>query len=92
MSVIFCPINLFDMYQIVYLIKNNNQEILTRVALANADEVLTKICYNEEVYNIHLLGVDGIVINLADKIKKYENLKFSQDKIKVEVTKNETFD
>lgn len=92
MSVIFCPINMFDKYQIIYKINSNTQEIVCKTDLSNIDENLVNACYAKDVYKIHVLGIQDIASIIADRVKKYEFIKYSNNKIEIEVSKNETFD
>jgi hypothetical protein len=85
MSVIFCPINLFDKYQTIYKLNNNSQEVLGKIDLANIEEFLVNTCHNEKIYKIHILGENDFAPMIAEKVKKYELMQYSYNKIEVEV-------
>lgn len=85
MSLIYCNINLFDSDQVIYMIQNNEEKEIAKVPLDFLDKSLTGLCYNKNIFNIHLFGIDAFVNEIAEKINKYEELNYSNNKIKVEV-------
>lgn len=91
MPVIYCAINLFDADQVIYLIEENNQKEIAKTPLDYLDGTLAALCHDKEIYNVHLFGLEDFVIDIANKINKTEELMFSQNRIKVEVNKNEVF-
>lgn len=85
MPLIYCTINLFDADQVIYMIQNNQEKEIAKVPLDFLDKSLAGLCYSKNIYNIHLFGIDAFVNEIAEKINKYEELKYSNNKIKVEV-------
>ena len=84
MPIILCNINLFDANQKIYVFKEEQEEY-SEVPMHFLDRALIMACYRENIYDIHLFGLDKVVNELKDNINKKENLLFSQNKIKVEV-------
>lgn len=85
MPVIYCKINLFDMDQVIYLIKDETEKEIAKAPLEYLDGTLAALCHEKEVYSVHLFGLEDFVTDIANKINKTEELMFSQNKIKVEV-------
>ena len=85
MQVVYCRINLFDVDQTIYLIKNGEEKEIAKAPLEHLDSTLAALCHEKQVFNVHLFGLQDFVIDVAKNINKTEGLMFSQNKIKVEV-------
>ena len=86
MPVIYCPINLFDADQKIYLVSDDGkQKEIAKTPLDYLDGTLVALCYEKQVYDIHLIGVRDFILDVVEDIQKTENLMFSQKRIKVEV-------
>lgn len=85
MSLIYCNINLFAVDQVIYAHDGTTEKEIAKTTLEHLNKVLPTLCYEKNIYNIHLYGLESFVQEIANGIMVYENLKYSDNKIKVEV-------
>lgn len=92
MPVIYCNISLFDTDQIIYLVEDEgSQKEIAKVPLDHLENTLSALCYSKNIYTIYLSGLSSFVKNVPQKIYAAERKMYTQNKIKVEVIKNEIF-
>ena len=86
MPLIFCKINLFNIYQQVIFINEKEEQFpLGSVMLTNLAETLVNCCYAHGVYNIQLMG-GKFCETIVDKINEYNMKEYSnKQEILVEV-------
>lgn len=88
MPVIFCKINLFNLYQeVLYINELGEQYSLGSIPLTELATTLVEYCYSKDVYHIQLVGgsyLEGII----KSIEQYNMTQYSQNhEIIIEVIK-----
>ena len=90
MKKIVCNFNLFDMEQTIYIyIEENGVQRYEPIGMCgkieNLGHMLVEICYDYEIYNMHLFGHSGFMDSVLNDIDKYSNSAYSNGLITVEV-------
>ena len=85
MPVIYCKINMFDAEQKIYIVDDGQPQEVTSVDLKHLDGTIAALCYERNIYNVHLFGLRDFIIDVKKAINMTENLMFSQNRIEVEV-------
>lgn len=86
MSMIFCKISLFNIYQeVLFINEDGGQYSLGSVMLNDLADTLVENCYAHNVYHIQLAG-GKFCETIVDKIAEYNTTQYSDKKeITVEV-------
>ena len=88
MPVIYCQIQLFVLSQEIYMIKpDGEKKLIAKAPLDYIANALASLCYEKEIFKIHLFGLNKIVEPIVEDIKTKENILFSESKIEIEVNK-----
>ena len=87
MSIIISRINLFNYNQIIYKISGdtNKEEIIAQIPLGDFHSKIPCLCYENNIYKVHLYGNKGYLDKLQGHIKAYESIHFEKQKIEIEV-------
>lgn len=85
MPVIFCDVNLGDMYQTVYLEQDGAVTSICNVPASNLAEVLTGLSYGLSAYDVKLRGPEGYLIKIMEEVREAEAEVYGLNNIKFEV-------
>lgn len=87
MPVIYCSINIFDYEQSIYMLDGDHSRLLARAPASELGKVIPDICYEKDIYNVHLAcNIPGMAEQAAEAIYTYEGKKYNIiHKIDVEV-------
>lgn len=89
MKEIFCPITMFALKQKIYRVDTETEEVAVELEEIETDFLpwaLLDLCEKEQSEKIHLAGVEDYVQCIAENVKEYQTLKYSNKKeIEIEV-------
>jgi hypothetical protein len=87
MPIIYCDINIFDYDQGIYLLEDGKSKLLARVPAGEIGRAIPDICYDKDVYNVHIsCNIPGMAKQAAEAIYRQEELRYNViHKIDVEI-------
>jgi hypothetical protein len=80
-----CQVSLFAEEQSILFVKNDELIESFSYALKDLKKAIVALCYEKDVYDVSLLGPTTYNQHIAEDIEREEKLKYSENKIKVEV-------
>lgn len=85
MQYIAVHINLFSLKQPIYLIKDNDPELIAAVSINDIDSAVAGICQKYSANNVKLFGEEKYIENIGKKITNFAKQNYSIDNLVVEV-------
>lgn len=81
MKKIVCHVNMFDLYQKVYVIDTNNKpvQLLGEVTVKQLHELIVQSCHCNNTNQVHLYGQDSYLEMIIQGIHTYHNTNYSND-------------
>lgn len=83
---VICNFNMFDIEQTVYIYTDSNTTPIARCSMDELGEIITNICFNSNINNVHLFGDTKYVESILHDIDLHSGCSaYSNGMIKVEV-------
>ena len=84
-KMIIIPINLFSLDQEIIVIDHSGNQSFAKVELAHLPEVVVEACSVHFTDNIRLIGNKNYAEALANEIKEYAMINYSNKELNIEI-------
>lgn len=84
-KILVCNFNLFDLHQTIMLVDDYDHKTVSVTTLTDLGKSLSELCNANGIEYIHLYGDNSYANKIIKDFDKASNLKFSKNKVKIEV-------